>query len=369
MNESNNNLLDDCIKHFINGMYDWVRVVDRNNNIIFINSSMAKIFGPVTQGTKCYELLGRDAPCEFCISRESVFDGYHHQKHEVIGEKTFSVMSSPIKNKKGEIFAAVEVLRDITPLISLQNKIMEQNSKLQNDLDMARKLQCSLLPKNLPNDKIRYSFIYKPCETLGGDFLDIFKIDDKRIGIYISDVSGHGVSASMLTIFLRTTINKKYLLPSQALFDLFKEFNNYNFSHDLYITVFYAIIDLDKKIMTFSNAGHNTSPIVFNKDKFRALLVPGIPISNWMESPNYIDRKICLQSKDRLFLYTDGISEIRDQSGEQYGEKRLLKILLDHDSQPSTVLNRIVESVCQFGEIEDASQLPDDIAMTLIEIQ
>lgn len=362
------NQINNTLKQVIDGMYDYVRVIDRNDNIIFMNKSMADAFGPIVPGTKCYHLIGRDTPCDICVSRKAVFDGHPHQKNEVIGNKTFSVMSSPVKNDKGEVFAVVEVLRDITQLISLQNQIIEQNSKLENDLNIARKLQCNFLPKKLPQKNIKYSFIYKPCETLGGDFLDIFKIDDDKVGIYIADVSGHGVSASMLTIFLRTSINKKYLSPSQALLEIFNEYNHFNLDHDLYITVFYAIIDLKEKNMVFSNAGHNTSPIIFNRNKFQTLLTPGIPICNWMEEPNYTDKKVSLESNDRIFLYTDGLSEIKNPSGEQYGENRFLELLLDYDSEPSFVLNKILDSVYKFCEIEDVSKVPDDIAMALIEI-
>ncbi|HHW31354.1 MAG TPA: SpoIIE family protein phosphatase [Clostridiaceae bacterium] len=375
MNEANqgflqidDNKINNTLRQIFDGMYDYVRVIDRNNNIIFVNKSMADAFGPILPGTKCYQLIGKDSSCDLCVSRKAVFDGFPHHKNEVIGDRTYSVMSSPVKNDKGEVFAVVEVLRDITQLISLQNQIMEQNCKLENDLNIARKLQCNLLPKMLPQKNFKYSIIYKPCETLGGDFLDIFKIDDNRVGVYIADVSGHGVSASMLTIFLRTSINKKCLSPSQALLEIFNEYKHFNLDHDLYITVFYAIIDLKEKTMVFSNAGHNTSPIIFNRNKYQTLLTPGIPICNWMEEPNYTDKKILLESRDRLFLYTDGLSEIKNPMGEQYGENRFLEILLDYDPEPSIALNRILDSVYQFCEIEDVSKVPDDIAMALIEI-
>lgn len=362
------NKFNNTLKQILDGMIDYVRVIDRNNNIIFVNKSMADDFGPIIPGTKCHHLIGRDTPCEICVSRESVFDGIPHHKNEVIGDRTFSVMSSPVKNEKGEVFAVVEVLRDITSLINLQKQIMEQNHKLESDLNLARKLQCNLLPKMLPQNNIKYSIIYKPCETLGGDFLDIFKINDDKIGVYIADVSGHGVSASMLTIFLRTSLNKKCLSPSEALLEVFNEYKNFNLDHDQYITVFYAIIDLKEKSMLFSNAGHNTAPIIFNRNKFKTLFTPGIPICNWTEEPNYTDKKIYLESRDRLFLYTDGLIEIKNPLGEQYGEKRFLEILLEYDPEPSVVLNRILDSVYKFCEIEDVSKVPDDIAMALIEI-
>ncbi len=357
------------IESIINGMYDWVRVLDRNDNILYINDAMSQALGNPPLGEKCYKLLGRSAPCEACISRMTVFHGHPHEKEEIINEKIYSVMSSPIKNEAGEVTAVVEVLRDVTLMKQLQKQLLLQNKRLQEDLDMAKKLQCSLLPKNLPEDKLNFSFLYKPCESLGGDFLDIFPIDKDHVGVYIADVSGHGVSASMLTVFLRSAINKRTLSPAKALSELYKEFNSSSFDQDFYITVFYAIIDTEDKEIIYSNAGHNVSPIIFNTDRFELLRVPGIPISNWLKEPSYQNRRLKFSTGDRLFLYTDGIVEIKNERDEQYGEERLLNILLNDPGTPNGILNRIMDNACEFAGINDVVTIPDDITIGLLEMK
>lgn len=357
------------IEDIINGMYDWVRVMDRNDRMLFINKAMSDGLGSSPLGETCYSILGRSAPCENCVARKAVFEGRPHEKEEVVNGKIFSVMSSPVRNRDGEIIAVVEVLRDVTQMKKLQQKIVQQNKKLQADLSIAKKLQCSLLPRKLPEDKINFSFVYRPCESLGGDFLDIFSIDSDHIGIYIADVSGHGVSASMLTVFLRSSINKKSLSPAEVLNELYRDFNENNFDPDLYIAVFYAIIDFKKNKITFANAGLNECPILFNKDRLEILRSPGVPISNWMDSPEYFDRSIPLQQGDRIFLCTDGITEIKNREKEYFGEDRLLDILLKDPSEPSVTLNRIIEEACQFAGIESASEIPDDITLALLEMK
>ncbi|MCX7746026.1 MAG: SpoIIE family protein phosphatase [Clostridia bacterium] len=356
------------IEDIINGMNDWVRVIDAEDNIIYINRSMAEGLQGEPIGKKCFEVIGRTAPCENCIARKAIFDGHVHHKEEIINGRIFSVMSSPVRNDRGEITAVVEVLRDVTQIKEFQQKIMEQNLKLQYDLSIARKLQCSLLPKGLPEDKLKFSFIYKPCEELGGDFLDIFRIDDTHVGIYIADVSGHGVPASMMTVFLRSTINKKVLSPSKALGELYREFNRSTFDQDLYITVFYAIIDVQNKTITFSNAGHNVCPVILGQEGFKLLNSPGIPISNWLESPDYSDSVVSLGTGDRIFLCTDGIIEMRNTANEQFGEDRLLEILLSDKSGPSGTLNKIIDVACEFAGIKSTYDVPDDITMALLEI-
>ena len=353
----------------LNGIHDWVRVIDRDDNILFMNKAMQESLKDLHPGDKCYKIWGKDSPCENCISRKAVFEGIPQLKEEIINDRVFSVMSSPVRNSSGEVVAVVEVLRDITEIKKMQNRIMKQNKKLMDDLIIAKKMQCNLLPKNLPDDKIDFSFIYKPCETLGGDFLDIFKINDDHVGLYIADVSGHGVSASMLTMFLRSTINKHLLSPAQALKNLYVDFNRNNFESDLYITVFYAIIDLKNKKMLFSNAGHNVPPVIFNRDRFEMLRVPGIPISNWMDKPAYEDSTIDLHKDDRLFFSTDGIIEVRNKNGEQFGEERLLNILLNDDSEPNSTLASIIESASDFSCAGSFDDICDDITMLLLKIK
>jgi sigma-B regulation protein RsbU (phosphoserine phosphatase) len=215
------------------------------------------------------------------------------------------------------------------------------------------------------------SYIYKPCETLGGDFLDIFKIDSEHIGVYIADVSGHGVAASMLTVFLRSSIDKSLLSPASALKKLYKEFNNDYSDQDYYITVFYAIIDLKNNTLVYSNAGHNVSPIVFSLDskRFELLRTPGIPISNWVEDPIYTDRQIVLEKGDRFFLYTDGIIELKNANNEQFGEDRLVSVLLSENSSPNVVLDQIIMAASKFAGTQSYSHVSDDITMALIEIK
>lgn len=360
------------IEDIIDGMFDWVRVLDRDDNVIFMNKAMTDGLKGAKIGSKCYHVIGRSEPCENCISRKAVFYGNPHEKEERIGNRIFSVMSSPVKNEEGEIIAVVEVLRDTTQMKQLQEEILRQNAVLRDDLRMARRLQCSMLPKNFPEDRVAFSYIYNSCEALGGDFLDIFKIGENHLGLYVADVSGHGVPASMLTVFLRSTLNKKLMSPAEALNELFLDFNNSNFGDDLYITVFYAIINLEKKTMVYSNAGHNACPVIFRSSRgnpFELLRHPGIPISHWVESPGYKDGFAHLNSGDRLFLYTDGIMEMRNSENEQFGEDRLLNLLLANNRDPVGTLNAIFAAACEFAGVADTEKILDDVTMALLEVK
>lgn len=357
------------IEDIMNGMYDWVRVIDDDNNVIYMNKAMAEGLGCQHMGKKCYEIIGRSAPCDNCISRRSVFDGKAQEKEEQINGRTFSVMSSPVRNLEGKIIAAVEVLRETTQLKKLYQEMQDQNQKLKREVEVARKLQSSLLPGPLDDPRLDLSLVYIPCESLGGDFIDIFYIDNSHLGIYVADVSGHGVQASLLTVYLRSTLNKKLLSPSKALEELYHEFNQSNLDMDLYIAIFYSIVDLENKTMLYSNAGLNVMPVVYGENRFELLRMPGIPISNWMKAPGYKDGAINLAAGDKFFIYTDGILEMRNSSNEQFGEDRLLEILLKSHSGPKQLLLDIKKSAYRFAGVKTADDLQDDITMALLEIR
>jgi len=356
------------IEDVINGMLDWVRVLDLNGNIIYINKAMEEALKRPVVGKRCYEAFGRAEPCKDCVSHKCAFDGKTHEKEEVFDDRYFSVMSSPIKNKHGDVVAIVEVLRDVTKVKLLQKQIMEQNRKHRDDIEMAKKIQLSLLPVKLPKDKAEFSYIYTPCETLGGDFLDIFMIDDDHFGLYIADVAGHGITSSLLTVFLKSTFNKETLSPSLALMELYREYNKMGFDTDLYITVFYSIIDLKNNTITYSNAGHNICPILFSSTRFEILRNAGLPICDWSEKPDYIDKSELLFKKDRVFFCTDGIIEVRNNLNEQFGEERLLYNLAACKFCPDVVLKSIIEQACKFAGVDEISTIGDDITMALLEI-
>jgi len=172
-----------------------------------------------------------------------------------------------------------------------------------------------------------------------------------------------------LTVFLRSSLNRELKSPAKTLEKLYTEFNHSTLDEELYISLFYCIIDLDGKKMLYSNAGLNVTPVLFGKERFELLRMAGIPISNWLDKPEYKDGAVALQSGDKLFLYSDGILEMRNDTNEQYGESRLVDILLNSKSSPEQMLQEIRESAFRFAGIDTENELQDDVTMALLEIK
>lgn len=348
----------------LESMADWVRVVDYEGNILYANKSMKDSVGNDIIGMKCYRAHGKTEPCGFCISRRSIETRETIQKEEVIMGKYFSVKSSPVLDEDGEVIAAVEVFRDVTRERKLELELIEKNTKMSNDLLFAKRLQNRILPKAGIYDNIKIEHLYKPCEMLSGDMFDVYYINEDNIGIYICDVVGHGVTASMMTMFVRQTmraIKDDILSPSTALKELHKRFVALDLGSDKYFTIFYAIYNLKDKSFKYSNAGHNCIPIKFNSNEISLLKTNGFPISLIFNEVDYRENEINLKRGDNILFYTDGITEVKNVHGEEFGMERIIQII---EENKKDILNKIVYNVENFrwGEQED------DFAMVLMEV-
>lgn len=351
--------------HVLESMADWVRVVDRNGTIIYANRAIKAALGEEIVGGKCYVAYGKEEICNFCITERTIDTGEIVQKEETINGRQFSVKSSPVTNKEGEIFAAVEVFRDVTRERKLELELIERNKKMQRDLAVARKIQEKILPEAGNKYNLDIDYLYRPSEMLSGDIFDIFPVDEDHLGIYIADVSGHGVSASMMTMFIRQSmrsIKDEIFSPALALKELQSQFHKLNLEVDRYFTIFYGIFNQSTYEFRYSNAGHNCMPLVYSeKGNIDLLDLKGYPILSLFEQVNYDEKSLLLKRDDRILLYTDGVTEVRNKDGQEFGIEGILNAL--EENRSSSVLD-IEDIIIRFswGEQED------DIAIVLLRV-
>lgn len=176
----------------------------------------------------------------------------------------------------------------------------------------------------------------------------------------------------MLTMFLRQTINKSILSPAQALTQLFHLFNDADFDENWYITMFYAVMDLSAKTITYANAGHNAPPVLFNDQGRERLTARGIPISNWVSDPAYDEDVKSLEAGDKLIFFTDGIIELRNSLQEMFGDSRLEEFILKnrekHIEEIKELLLKEMYNYC-FTEHTSEKSFDDDITMFFVELK
>lgn len=197
-----------------------------------------------------------------------------------------------------------------------KNRLKLRNEKMENDLEMARKIQLALIPLQTPGPDI--ACYYKPMEKVGGDFYDFVHFaDDHIVGIFISDVSGHGVPAAFITSMM-----KSLMLQIAPEIDNPAEFLQYlNTSLNArtdgnFITAFYGIFNRETREFVFSNAGHNPPILILSdSEDFLRIERNGIPLAVLDNdelrtiSKGYFNQKIILPLGSKLLLYTDGLVE------------------------------------------------------------
>ena len=206
-------------------------------------------------------------------------------------------------------------------------------------MDYARNIQSALLPVTLPKfDKVEFAARYRPCEQIGGDFYNIFRLDGDNIGILIGDVAGHGVSA-MITVFINQHIHVRrefddgrvrILTPKQVLTNLFYIYNRMNFPEEIYTVMIYGIYNMKHRLFTYSSVGMNTQPLVLQSNgKIDTIPIVGLPICKLagIASPSYENQTLQLQEGDSLLLYTDGLIEIDRKRPEHFTETHLMEYL------------------------------------------
>lgn len=347
----------------VDGMIDWVRVVDKKNMVLYANKKMKEDLGEEIVGKRCYDVFCQKNKCDYCISSITMEHGSIMKKQSTIGGNTYTVISSPLVDEEGEIMGSVEVFRDITTEIELTKKISEKNKKMSDDISFAKNMQIRMLPPKGMYNGVNIDYLYESSEVLSGDFFDVFKIDADNTGIYICDVVGHGVTASLLTVFVRQslrTIAKGHTSINTIMKELHKTFLSLNLDYDKYFSVFFGIYNKKTCQFNYVNAGHNSEPILMGKNgDITKLMAKGYPIANIFDNVQYDENTLNLNVGDKIFFYTDGITEAANEEGVQYGVERIIDII----KQGGNILGNIKSSLDDY-----CRDHRDDYAVLMAEI-
>ena len=203
-----------------------------------------------------------------------------------------------------------------------------------------------------------------PAKEVGGDFYDMFLIDENHLAILIADVSGKGVPASLIMMTAKSLI-KNTALNGNSVENVFNIVNRFlcdgNTSNH-FITAWFGILNLKTGVIEYANAGHNP-PVIYSKkeDKYSFLKSNPNLILAIMDDTEYEKNKVTLGIGDKILLYTDGVTEATSDKDELYGENRLLDFLNNHKEDSVTdTINGVKQDIDDF--IGTAEQF-DDITM------
>jgi sigma-B regulation protein RsbU (phosphoserine phosphatase) len=240
--------------------------------------------------------------------------------------------------------------------------------KLEEELLIARKIQESFLPAQdpvLPDFDV--SGINIPSEQVGGDYYDFIPIVEDQIGIAIGDVSGKGIPAALIMASFRASL-KAEIRNNYAIRTIFFKVNNLlyeSIERENYVTAVYGVLDIKNKIFTFSNAGHNPPVLRKREGKIEYLTEGGVALGI-LQNHNYRERALGLNPGDLILFYTDGVTEAVNESGEEFGTKRLEKILIENYSLEAKQLQgKIYQEIKDFTRDKPGQ---DDYTMIVIKV-
>jgi len=260
------------------------------------------------------------------------------------------------------------VVEERTRELREKNAALEKaQAQLKAELEVARSMQLAILPSAFPaRPGCDAAARMIPATTMGGDFYDYIELPDGQIGLVIADVSGHGVPAAFFMAVARTNLRElavRHTDPGECLAQTNDALCAQN-PLDLFVTVFYCILDPKTGVLRYANGGHNQPYVRRAAGPVDSLNGAGGLVLGAMTGVKYPTHTAQLLRGDRLVLYTDGVTEAFNPTEELYGAERLVDEVHVHGGgTPTALVERICQSVTNFAGLEPQS---DDITLTVL---
>ncbi|MBP5464210.1 MAG: SpoIIE family protein phosphatase, partial [Treponema sp.] len=247
-----------------------------------------------------------------------------------------------------------------------------EKERLSAELDVATQIQANMLPRIFPpyadHPEIELFASMDPAKEVGGDFYDFFMTDSDHFAIIVGDVSGKGVPAALFMVVAKTLLKNVGLQESSPA-RIFEKVNDQLCEGNdagLFVTCWMGILTISTGELVFANAGH-TSPVIFHEGRVEYLTVkPNLMLAG-MQGMKYKEHRTRLAPGDRIFVYTDGVTEATNAANELYGENRLILCMANKRTlSAKELLEAVRDDVNQF--VGSAPQF-DDITMLELSIK
>lgn len=328
-----------------------------------------------------------------------------------MGYRSISNLTVPLKNHLGEVIGVIQlfnaqdfITNQVVPFNAYQQLVVESLAsqaavslntqellrrqeilvKIEHDVQVGRQIQADFLPDVLPQPEgWEIEAFFQPAREVAGDFYDAFLIDDKQVGFVIADVCDKGVGAALFMALSRSLIrafgwmnNRSNLSyqgtsPESQILDFIKMgldpialTNNYiaqiHEKMNMFVTLFFGMLDPERGVLTYINAGHNPPVLLDSTGKVKARLTLTGPAVGMLPNITYTSRQLTIEPGDVLFLFTDGVPETHNPAGKLFTEKRMLELLSEPTPDAAVLIKRIVHELKDFMSTANPF---DDITM------
>jgi phosphoserine phosphatase RsbU/P len=251
----------------------------------------------------------------------------------------------------------------------INKRLQQAYQQIDQELELARRIQESFLPHSLPDvPQVRFAVHYQPCGRVGGDFYDIFRLDEKHLGFYVADAMGHGVPASLLTIFVKTSVRAKEIFgkhyrlvpPDEVLQRLNRDLIAQQLSDTPFITMVYALFNHREGTFSFSRSGHPYPLHIPREAEPELWQLEGSLLGVF--DTRYVVRTQQLKAGDKILLYTDGMDAagFNDTTG---GVQSLVAFADKHREAPIEELVRLLPQ-----ELFKTTRQTDDLTVLGLEV-
>ena len=267
----------------------------------------------------------------------------------------------------------ISMAEDLESYVDNLQKVTAEKERINAELSLASSIQAHMLPCIFPafpeHDEFDIYATMTPAKEVGGDFYDFFMVDDTHVAAVMADVSGKGVPAALFMVIAKTLI-KNHAQNGLQPCDVFTTVNRLLCDGNdagLFVTAWMGVLDITSGKLTYVNAGHNPPLIRQNGGKFEYLRSrPGFVLAG-MDTVKYRQNELMMHPGDRLYLYTDGITEATSSAKELYGEERLSAYLNGHaDDTAEDILHGLKSDIDTF--VGEAPQF-DDMTMLMLDFK
>ena len=310
------------------------------------------------------------------IAGVAVVNAIQYPMHQVPGQTLWQFLISGWKlpfTATMIVGISTQLYRRARERLESKNRELQQTIEIEaaqrelqgQELQQAREIQQSLLPKEIPEIRgFEIECAWEPSKVVGGDYFDVIRLSESKVAVCIADVVGKGVSAALLMANVQASV-RAFAAESASPATLCSRVNSVlcsSISSGRYVTFFYGVLDSAQRTFRYSNAGH-LLPILIRRDGTTRSLENGGAVLGVFPRWAYEDSTLHLESGDRLILFTDGITEAGLPDGEEFGEARLIESAKACEGKSTREMkSALVAEVKRFCD----SQLRDDATLVVI---
>jgi ketosteroid isomerase-like protein len=252
-----------------------------------------------------------------------------------------------------------------TPVLEALGQEIRERERVEQELQVARRIQQASLPKEVPTQEgWQITPYYLPAREVGGDFYDFLKLPKGRLGIVVGDATGKGVPAALVMASARSML-RAVAQASNSPGEVLRSVNDplvTDIPSNMFVTCFYAILDPNNGILRYANAGHDLPYLRRRGGECEELRARGMPLG-LMPGMSYEQKEIELDAGEAALFYSDGLVEAHDPQGEMFGFPRLRELVAEHGEERS-LEEALLEELYSF--VGEGWEQEDDITLLML---